>query len=123
MPQFDQTVQDAAQFSSDRNNGCIVPHGFQRSINIFQRVNGIVHVSARLCGCCHPLQGNIWRAGRGQLGAYLCQVRCRGRIYRYQYHHVLWARPHSASAAMTRPSRMMMPHTKRRGTRMWRGSQ
>jgi len=65
MPQIDQTVQDAAQFSSDRNNGCIVLHGLQRIINIFQRVNGVIHVSARLCGYRHPLQRNVWRACRG----------------------------------------------------------
>jgi len=116
MPQVDQTVKDAAQLSSDRRNGCIVPHRFQR-------VNGIIKANTRPRGHCHPPQCNFWRAGRGQLSAYLYQVRCRGRIYQYQYHHVLWIQPHTASTSVPRMSRAMMPHTKRRGTRMWRGSQ
>ena len=45
--------------------------GSSALINIFQRVNGIIHISARLCGDRHPAQRNVWRAGRSQLGAYL----------------------------------------------------
>jgi hypothetical protein len=65
MPQIDQAVYDIAQLSLDQRNGRIIPHGFHRSINIFQRVNGVIHVCARLCGYRHPSQRKVWRAGCG----------------------------------------------------------
>jgi len=71
MPLINHTIYDTLQLFSDQHNGCIVSQGFQHSINIFQRVNGVIHIGASPCGNHHPVQRNVWRTGRGQLVAHL----------------------------------------------------